>query len=73
MLLPLLHHGMLIVGLPFTEPQLTETTGGGTPYGASRVVKDRGRPELAASERELAQALGRRVAAFAARLRGEPA
>ena len=68
MLLPLLHHGMLIVGLPFTEPALTSTTSGGTPYGASRVVPDGTRPALTDAERQLAQALGRRVAEIAVRL-----
>ncbi|MGH8250340.1 MAG: NAD(P)H:quinone oxidoreductase [Steroidobacteraceae bacterium] len=68
MLLPLLHHGMLIVGLPFTEREISHTTGGGTPYGASRIVKDGERPALTDAERTLAQALGRRVAGIAARL-----
>lgn len=68
MLLPLLHHGMLIVGLPFTEPALASTTGGGTPYGASRVVPNGTRPALTDAERQLAQALGRRVAEIAVRL-----
>ena len=68
MLLPLLHHGMLLVGLPFTEPALSTTTGGGTPYGASRVVPDGSRPVLKDAERQLAQALGRRVAEIALRL-----
>ena len=65
MLLPLLHHGMLIVGLPFTEPALSSTTGGGTPYGASRIVRDGGTRALTDPERQLAQALGRRVATVA--------
>ncbi len=68
MLLPLLHHGMLIVGLPFTEAGLSETTGGGTPYGASRVVREGERRALTDAERGLAQALGSRVAALASRL-----
>jgi NAD(P)H dehydrogenase (quinone) len=68
MLLPLLHHGMLVVGLPFTERALTETTGGGTPYGASRVVREGERRTLADGERVLAQALGARVAAVAVKL-----
>ena len=68
MLLPLLHHGMLIVGLPFTESGLSETTGGGTPYGASRVVREGERRALTDSERSLAQALGARVAQIASRL-----
>lgn len=68
MLLPLLHHGMLIVGLPFTESALSTTTGGGTPYGASRVVQDGGSRVLTDAERHLAQALGRRVASIALRI-----
>jgi NAD(P)H dehydrogenase (quinone) len=68
MLLPLLHHGMLIVGLPFTEPALSDTAGGGTPYGASRVVREGERRALADGERSLAQALGARVASVALRL-----
>jgi NAD(P)H dehydrogenase (quinone) len=72
MLLPLLHHGMLIVGLPFTEPALAGTTGGGTPYGASRIVPQGARRELAQAERELAQALGARVAAAAKKLAPAP-
>lgn len=67
MLLPLLHHGMLIVGLPFTEPALSSTTGGGTPYGASRVVQDGASRTLTDAERQLAQALGQRVATIALR------
>src|SRR5262245_8858216 len=68
MLLPLLHHGMLIVGLPFTEPALSETTGGGTPYGASRVIPQGERRPLTDAERALAQALGARVAGIAQKL-----
>jgi NAD(P)H dehydrogenase (quinone) len=72
MLLPLLHHGMLIVGLPFTESALSETTAGGTPYGASRVVPPGTRRTLDDSERALAQALGSRVAKAAQRLAADP-
>jgi NAD(P)H dehydrogenase (quinone) len=68
MLLPLLHHGMLVVGLPFTEPALSDTTGGGTPYGASRVVREGERRALGEGERALAQALGARVATVAVKL-----
>jgi NAD(P)H dehydrogenase (quinone) len=71
MLLPLLHHGMLIVGLPFTEPALSSTESGGTPYGASRVVPAGERRTLTDPERHLAQALGRRVASIADRLTAE--
>ncbi len=68
MMLPLLHHGMYLVGLPYTEPALLRTTGGGSPYGASHVAGSQNTPQLGAEERELAQALGRRVAALAVRL-----
>jgi len=68
MLLPLLHHGMLIVGLPFTEPELSATTGGGTPYGASRVIPQGERRPLTDAERSLAQSLGARVAGIALKL-----
>jgi NAD(P)H dehydrogenase (quinone) len=69
MMLPLLHHGMYLVGLPFTERGLHDSRGGGTPYGASHVALASGHGELSDAERELAQALGARVAALAARLR----
>jgi NAD(P)H dehydrogenase (quinone) len=68
MLLPLLHHGMLIVGLPFTEPALSTTNGGGTPYGASRLVPAGERRAMTEAERQLAQALGSRIAGIALRL-----
>jgi NAD(P)H dehydrogenase (quinone) len=67
-MLPLLHHGMYLVGLPFTERALHDTRAGGTPYGASHVVAAGHHGELADSERELARALGARVAQLAARL-----
>jgi NAD(P)H dehydrogenase (quinone) len=69
MMLPLLHHGMYLVGLPFTERGLHNSQGGGTPYGASHVALHSGPGELSDTERELAQALGARVAALADRLR----
>lgn len=68
MLLPLLHHGMLLVGLPFTERAMYATTGGGTPYGASHVAGAANDRPLGEHERELARALGRRVAEVAVRL-----
>ena len=70
MLLPLLHHGMLIVGLPFTEPGLVKTRGGGTPYGASHQSGWDGKRELDEHERALCRALGRRVAETSRRLAG---
>jgi len=68
MMLPLLHHGMYLVGLPYTEQALTATQSGGTPYGASHTAGVNGRGELTDTERELARALGARVAALASRL-----
>ena len=68
MALPLLHHGMLIVGLPYTEPALTSTQSGGTPYGASHVTGPKGENAISDHERELARALGRRLADVARRL-----
>jgi NAD(P)H dehydrogenase (quinone) len=69
MMLPLLHHGMYLVGLPYSESGLSDTRSGGTPYGASHVAAASAHGELSAHEQELARALGRRVAALAARLR----
>ena len=68
MMLPLLHHGMLIVGLPYTEAALNRTLGGGSPYGASHVASTSGANPVSDDERILARALGRRVADIAARL-----
>jgi NAD(P)H dehydrogenase (quinone) len=69
MMLPLLHHGMYLVGLPFTEPALTHTTTGGSPYGASHVVGvEKGTAKLSADEQTLAQLLGKRVAELASKL-----
>jgi len=68
MMLPLLHHGMYIVGIPYTEPALTSTHGGGSPYGASHVAGSESSPRLAADEQSLAQVLGRRVAELAVRI-----
>ena len=68
MALPLLHHGMLLVGLPYTEPALTATQSGGTPYGASHVAGAKGDNAITEHERELARALGRRLADVARRL-----
>jgi NAD(P)H dehydrogenase (quinone) len=72
MMIPLLHHGMILVGLPFTERGLTATRSGGTPYGASHAAGVSGHGELSETERELAQALGARVATLASRLEARP-
>jgi NAD(P)H dehydrogenase (quinone) len=70
MALPLIHHGMLLVGLPFTERGINETRSGGTPYGATHVAGMAAQPgALSNDEVELAQALGKRVAGIAAKLR----
>lgn len=69
MMLPLLHHGMYLVGLPFTEAALNETRTGGTPYGASHVAGHETQPVLSEHERLLAQKLGERVAQLAVRLK----
>jgi NAD(P)H dehydrogenase (quinone) len=73
MMLPLLHHGMYLVGLPYTEPALNDTERGGSPYGASHVSGSASVPALHEHEKALAQALGRRVAALAVRLASVPA
>lgn len=65
MLLPLLHHGCVVAGIPYTEPALHATTGGGTPYGASHVAGAGDDPEPSPDEAALARALGRRVATLA--------
>lgn len=68
MMLPLLHQGMLVVGVPFTEKAIGATRSGGTPYGASHIAHDEATPQLSAEERDIAQALGRRVARVAVAL-----
>lgn len=68
MLIPLLHHGMLVMGLPYSEPDLSTTDGGGSPYGAGCVSGPEGGASLTDSEARLAQALGRRIAETAVRL-----
>ena len=68
MSLPLLHHGMIIVGLPYSEPALSTTTTGGTPYGATHVTWNRDPDSLSDEEKELCRALGKRVAEIAQRL-----
>lgn len=72
MMLPLLHHGMVIVGLPYTESGLSETHTGGTPYGASHVAGARNDRPLSVHERALCQSLGSRLAEIALRLQPVP-
>jgi NAD(P)H dehydrogenase (quinone) len=68
MMLPLLHHGMLIVGLPYTEAALMSTASGGSPYGATHWSGIKGDQALSDDTRSLAIALGKRLATTAARL-----
>jgi len=68
MAVPLLHHGMILVGLPYTEEALTTTTTGGTPYGASNVTFNSKNAALSDDEKTLARALGKRVAEIAKKL-----
>jgi NAD(P)H dehydrogenase (quinone) len=68
MILPLLHHGALVVGIPYTEALLHSTRSGGTPYGASHVAGDHDDLPISAEEAELARVLGRRVAEAARKL-----
>jgi NAD(P)H dehydrogenase (quinone) len=68
MMLPLLHHGMLIVGIPYTEPALNATRSGGTPYGATHVAGIANDRPVTDDETKLAFALGRRLAQAAQKL-----
>jgi NAD(P)H dehydrogenase (quinone) len=68
MMLPLLHHGMVIVGLPYSEPELSSTQSGGTPYGASHVAGPANDLSISQAEKKLCMALGRRLAETALKL-----
>ena len=61
---PLLHHGMVLAGIPYTQPELRKTTSGGSPYGASHVERA-SENGLTAEEKILAETLGRRLASLA--------
>lgn len=69
MMIPLLHHGMLLLGLPYTHPQLMTTTSGGTPYGASHWSGTSGTQAVSEDSKALAIALGRRLAETASRMK----
>lgn len=69
MMLPLLHHGMLITGIPYTESALNRSRSGGTPYGASHFAGSDGEQPQTEEEEELARALGERVARLAMSLK----
>jgi NAD(P)H dehydrogenase (quinone) len=68
MMLPLMHHGMLMVGLPYSEPELSSTQSGGTPYGASHIGGTADDKPITADERKLCLALGKRLAQTALKL-----
>ncbi|HEV7816996.1 MAG TPA: NAD(P)H:quinone oxidoreductase [Janthinobacterium sp.] len=70
MMMPLFHHGMMVLGLPYTHPELMATASGGTPYGASHWAGLDGGKALSEEEKTLAVALGRRLAQTADKMRG---
>jgi NAD(P)H dehydrogenase (quinone) len=70
MMLPLLHHGMLVMGLPYSETDLLHTQSGGTPYGPSHLAGTENDRPLTEEEKRLCQALGRRLATTASQLAG---
>jgi len=70
MMLPLLHHGMLLLGVPYTQPELMTTSTGGTPYGASHWSGVSGNQAISADTRALAIALGQRLAQTTLKLQG---
>jgi len=72
MMLPLLHHGMLVTGLPYTAPQLLATRSGGTPYGPSHLAGPDSQRPVDDDEGALCRALGTRIADLAVTLRGAP-
>jgi NAD(P)H dehydrogenase (quinone) len=71
MMVPLLHHGALVLGLPYTLQPLSDTRSGGTPYGPSHVASSEAGNRLDEQEQALARALGRRLALAAAALAGQ--
>ena len=70
MMLPLMHHGMLMMGIPYSETDLLNTTSGGTPYGASHLAGLDSKTPISEEEKHLCRALGRRLAETAKRLAG---
>jgi NAD(P)H dehydrogenase (quinone) len=69
MMLPLFHHGMIVLGVPYSEAALMDTRSGGTPYGASHVAGPTDTQPITAHERSIARALGARIATTALRLK----
>ncbi len=70
MMIPLFHHGMVVLGLPYSNPELMNTTSGGTPYGVSHLAHADGSAPISAEESRLAIAQGKRLAEIALRLQG---
>ncbi|MCE3262078.1 MAG: NAD(P)H-quinone oxidoreductase [Pseudoduganella sp.] len=70
MMVPLLHHGMMVMGLPYTHPELMTTASGGSPYGATHWSGLDGKKPVTDDEKRLAVAMGRRLAEAASKLRG---
>ncbi|WP_342114639.1 NAD(P)H:quinone oxidoreductase [Pseudoduganella sp. OTU4001] len=71
MMVPLLHHGMMVMGLPYTHPELMTTASGGSPYGATHWSGLDGKKPFTEDEKRLALAMGRRLAEAAVKLRGQ--
>ena len=69
MALPLIHHGMVLTGIPYSEPELHQTNSGGTPYGASHVVQNEYADKLSETEKKLAFQSGKRLARLARKLK----
>jgi len=72
MMLPLLHHGMILLGLPYSEPSLMSTSTGGSPYGASHFAGHNGKNTISDEEKILSKALGKRIASTALKLHSHP-
>ncbi len=70
MMIPLFHHGMVLLGLPYSNPELMNTTSGGTPYGVSHLAHADGSAPISTEESRLAIAQGKRLAEVALRLHG---
>ena len=69
MMLPLLHHGMVLMGIPYSEPALLTTASGGTPYGASHLAGAKADIDITAEEKQLCIAQGKRLAGMAVKLK----
>ena len=68
MAIPLIHHGMLFTGVPYSTKELSDTTSGGTPYGPSHVASATSSNEITPEEKAIAQSLGKRIALIASQI-----